>query len=349
MAKTQNSKLKLMVLMKILLEETDAEHPLTLAQIAELLLQYGISAERKSLYSDIDLMREFGLDVQTVKQKHFGYYIGARDFELAELRLLVDVVQSSRFITRKKSEQLIKKLEGLASRHQAKTLHRQVFVVERVKAPNERIYSSVELLHSAITASRMVELRYFEYTVNKTKRFRNEGKRYTVSPYALMWAGDFYYLVCYCEKHPGKFTHFRVDRMEDVRMLTKKRLSAKETVGSELDVAKYGNSLFSMYGGVTEKVRLYCANTLVNVVLDRFGINVPLMPDEDGEHFTALVDVAVSPMFLGWLCSFGKDMRVLSPQPVAELVKQQAMTVAAVYENAQYPPEPDPAPNAERK
>lgn len=329
MTKPSNTKLKLLYLMDILLEHTDEENPISRARIIELLENRGVTAERKSIYADIELLREYGLDVLTTKTNQYGYYIGSRRFELAELRLLVDAVQSARFITRKKSEQLIKKLEGLASHAQARTLHREVFVLDRVKAPNERIYYNVDILQTAIADGVKAVFRYFEYAPDKSRRYRSDGAEYTVSPYALMWTNDFYYLVAYYEKRPGDFTHFRVDRMEGVRVLRDKRVPAEEATGEALDVARYGNRMFSMYGGQTVKVRLRCKNELVNVVLDRFGLDVPMMPD--GDWVIATAEVAVSPMFLGWLCSFGGDMQVLSPDSVIQLLKTQAESVAKLY------------------
>lgn len=329
MTKPSNTKLKLLYLMDILLEHTDEENPISRARIIELLENRGVTAERKSIYADIELLREYGLDVLTTKTNQYGYYIGSRRFELAELRLLVDAVQSARFITRKKSEQLIKKLEGLASHAQARTLHREVFVLDRVKAPNERIYYNVDILQTAIADGVKAVFRYFEYAPDKSKRYRSDGAEYTVSPYALMWTNDFYYLVAYYEKRPGDFTHFRVDRMEGVRALRDKRVPAEEATGEALDVARYGNRMFSMYGGQTVKVRLRCKNELVNVVLDRFGLDVPMMPD--GDWVIATAEVAVSPMFLGWLCSFGGEMQVLSPDSVIQLLKTQAESVAKLY------------------
>lgn len=330
MAKSANSKLKLLYLMDILLEHTDEENPITLAEIMTRLERMGITAERKSLYADIELLRDYGLDILTKKQKQFGYYIGSRQFELAELRLLVDAVQSARFISPKKSEQLIKKLESLASHAQARTLHREVFVLDRAKTPNEKIYYSVDILHLAITDGVKVAFRYFEYAPDKSMRYKNDGEEYIVSPYALMWANDFYYLVAYCDKHQGDFTHFRVDRMEGVRALEEKRIPALEATGTELDVARYGNRMFSMFGGETTKVRLRCKNHLVNVVIDRFGLDVPIMPDGD-DWFIAAVEVAVSPMFLGWLCSFGGEMRVISPENVARSLKEHVEGIARLY------------------
>lgn len=329
MPKLANSKKKLLYLMDILLEQSDEENPITLAEIIERLGQAGIEAERKSLYADIELLREYGLDILTKKQKRFGYYVGARKFELAELRLLVDAVQSARFITPKKSEQLIKKLESLASQGQARTLHRAVYVLDRAKAPNERIYYNVDLLQQAVTDGRKASFVYFDYLPDKSKRYRGGGGRYVVSPYALMWSNDFYYLVAYYEKNEGDFTHFRVDRMEDVRMLDDRRVPAAEATGRELDVARYGNRIFSMYGGITEKVRLRCKSTLVNVVLDRFGLEVPIMPD--GNWIVVTAQVAVSPTFLGWVCSFGADMRVESPEYVARQLKTLAQSIAGLY------------------
>ena len=214
-----NSKLKLkpLYIMKILLEKSDEEHPLTVNDIIYELAFYDIPAERKSIYSDIELLITFGLDIICQKDRSNKYFVGTREFELPELKLLVDAVQSSKFITHKKSDELIKKIEKLTNIHEAKNLHRQVIVNDRVKTMNESIYYNIDSLHKAIQSEKMVYFRYFDFTVEKKIQFRNEGSPYHVSPYALTWADENYYLIAYHEKYKD-ISHFRVDRMTDIEV-----------------------------------------------------------------------------------------------------------------------------------
>lgn len=331
MAGTPNSKLKLLYIMDMLLNETDEAHPLSAAQIIERLAEKNITAERKSLYRDIALLREFGIDVICQKQGgSFGYYVGLRDFEPAELRLLVDAVQSSRFITRKKSAQLIKKLEGLAGIHEAKNLQRHVYVVDRIKAVNEKIYYNVDIIHSAINKNRKIVFKYFDYTLSKTKEYRYGGEDYIVTPYALTWADEFYYLVGYYERK-GTVANFRVDRMEDVRISDEKGVSAKSATGDDtFNIASYTKGMFSMFGGSEERVKLRFENSLAKVVLDRFGDDIIATPDGEN-HFIAIVNVNISPTFFGWLFIFGGKVEVLSPSHVANEVRLRAEELVKLY------------------
>ena len=304
MAKTSGQRAKLLRIYQLLLERTDEEHPISTQDLIDQLGREGIGAERKSIYTDMVLLQDLGVDVQQSKGK--GWFIGARDFELAELKLLVDAVQSSRFISRKKSEALIRKLGGLTSWAQARQLRRQVYVDRRVKTDNEGVYYAIDKLHAAIAACRAVTFQYFDYNVHKEKVFRREGKRYTVSPYGLIWADENYYLVGREEGKEG-LRHYRVDKMTALTVTSLPR--QKSGLPGKFDLAEYGRRHFHMFSGRQAQVRLRCPNDndMVNVMLDRFGQEVMLIPDGE-EHFALTVEAVVSPQFYGWL--FGLDARV---------------------------------------
>ncbi len=309
MARKGNQKTKLLLLCQLLLRKGDEEHPISTPELIRALEREGIPAERKSVYTDMEALREFGLDVQLRKGKNGGWFIGERDFELPELKLLVDAVQSSRFISRKKSESLIKKLAGLTSEHRAKQLRRQVYVDHRVKTENESVYYAIDALHTAIAAGRAVTFRYFDYNARREKVFRRDGLWYTVSPYGLIWSDENYYLVGW-EHKKGQLRHYRVDRMESLSVTTFSR-EGDESCKS-FDLAEYGQKHFHMFSGKEGKVRLRCENSFVNVMLDRFGQEAMLIPD-GGDHFVLTVDAVVSPQFYGWL--FGLEGKAVLTAP----------------------------------
>ncbi len=310
--KSPNQKLKLMYLAQILMEKTDEEHFLTVPQMIEELARFDVSAERKSIYDDLECLRLFGLDICSFKTKTTNYYIGSRDFELPELKLLVDSVQASKFLTSKKSMELISKIEKLASREDAKKLHRQVFVTNRVKTVNEQIYYNVDKIHDAIAENRQITFRYFNLDVDKKKVYRKEGALYTESPVALTWDDENYYMITYKEKY-GHFVHYRVDKMESISILEEKRVLPEE----DFELSSYSKSIFQMFGGEETEVSIRFHNSLVGVVFDRFGTDIPVVK-EDEEHFVCRVKVAVSPHFLAWLVGFGNQAKILSPQSVVE-------------------------------
>lgn len=314
MAKGTNQKAKLLRLYQILHERTDEEHPLTTQELIDLLAQEDISAERKSIYNDMEVLIQCGLDVQCHKGKNPGWFIGQRDFELAELKLLVDAVQASRFFTKRKSTQLIKKLERLASTSQAKQLHRQVYVDRRVKTMNESIYYTVDKLHSALAAGRSVTFKYFEYNLQKEKIFRRDGKRYAVLPYGLIWDNENYYLAGY-DLSRKEVRHYRVDKMSDLAVVCLKAEDAPRP--DQFDVADYAGKHFGMFSGREGQVRLRCENRMVGVILDRFGQDVMLIPDGE-DHFTVTVEAVVSPQFYGWLFSLSDGITLAGPDWVVE-------------------------------
>ena len=276
MSKTPNQKTKLLHLARMLLRQTDEEHPLAVAQIIEALARQDIKAERKSVYDDMEALRLFGLDVQCRKGKSPGWFVGERDFELPEVKLLMDAVQSSRFITQRKSDTLIRKLEGLASVHQAGQLQRQVYVSGRIKVMNESIYYNVDKLHTAIAGQKAITFKYFDYDIARKKVFRQEGKRYMVSPYGLIWNSENYYLVAFDHAH-RELRHYRVDKMTEIVVTNLDREGREQH--RDFQLAEYGQKHFGMYGGQELKVTLRGRRDKASLVWDRFGQDIILVPD----------------------------------------------------------------------
>ena len=325
MAKSPNQKTKLLHLARMLLRQTDEDHPLTVAQIIEALAREDIKAERKSIYDDLEALRLFGLDVQCRKGKTPGWFIGSREFELPELKLLMDAVQSSRFMTQRKSSELIHKLESQASVHQARQLQRQVYVDRRVKTMNESIYYTIDKLHTAIANRKTVTFLYFEYNVRKEKVYRHDGRRYTVSPAGLIWDNENYYLAGY-DHRSKEMRHYRVDKMADLAVTFLPLTGVPE----HFDMAAYAGKHFGMFSGREGQVTLRCRSSLVGVVLDRFGLDAILIPDGE-THFIVTVSAVVSPQFLGWLFGLVDGVQLLRPQWAVEELRRQLSAVAELY------------------
>lgn len=329
MAKGTNQKRKLLYLAQIFSEETDEDHGLTLAEIAQRLSRLDINAERKTLYQDFEELRRFGMDICTNQEgKSFRYFLGSRTFQLPELKLLVDAVQSSRFITEQKSRELIKKLETLTSRSNANQLQRQVLIAGRIKTMNESIYYNVDGLHTAIAKERQIQFRYFRWGPDKTMILRHNGELYTVSPWHLCWDDENYYLVAY-DSASGCIKHYRVDKMKNITITDLPRDGA-ETM-EHLDLTVYTRRLFGMFGGEPIRVTLEGDDDMINVLIDRFGDEIPLSRT-DGDRVETRVDVAVSPQFLGWVASFGGKLTVTSPPSVKEQMRTLARKLSEQYE-----------------
>ena len=325
--KLSHQKLKLFYLMKILLEKTDEEHTITVPEMIAELGKLGISAERKSVYDDLEYLKLFGLDVCSRKTRTHDYFIGSREFELPELKLLVDSVQSSKFITHKKSMELISKIEKLTSEANAKKLHRQVFVTNRVKTVNETIYYNVDKIHDAIAANKQITFKYYDLDVNRKKVYRKNGDRYTESPVALTWDDENYYLITYKEKYDD-YAHYRVDKMESIEITEEDRVLSEEP----FDLSAYSKTTFAMFGGEETEVSIKFENDLVGVVFDRFGTDVRIIKADEG-HFICTVKVAVSPHFLSWIVSFGRRAKIMSPDYVVDEMYALIRESLENYEN----------------
>ncbi len=327
MAKGSNQKLKLLYLLKMLEEKTDEENTMSINEMIAELDRYGISAERKSIYDDIEALKHYGLDIASRKSKTTEYFVASRLFELPELKLLVDAVQCSKFVTHKKSDQLIKKIESLASRKQAMSLHRQVYVSNRVKTINESIYYNVDSLHSAIAENKQVTFKYFDYDIKKEKVYRKNGDRYTVSPYGLSWDDENYYLVTFSHKYKD-FTHYRVDRMSDIELCDSARDPLPDN--EQFNIADYSKKVFNMFGGEEVTVKLKFDNSLVNAVVDRFGKEI-MIGKLDEDSFSIWIKVAVSSTFFAWLSQFGSKVKVLSPDTVIDQYKGHLSEILNQY------------------
>ena len=341
MAKTYGEKLKPLLIRDYLLQYTDEEHPATLRDIQKMLAEHEISAERKSIYRDLRILgcsadgEELGeLEIENcgmdIVHHHGQYFVRERDFTLQEVKLLVDMVQSSNSITHRKTQELIEKLETLTSVHEAKKLRRTVFVRNRVKSMNESVYLNVDKLSEAINRDRAVSFQYFRYDIEKKKQLRHGGERYRVSPFALVWVDQNYYLLGYNEK-VGAIRTYRVDRMTRVEITASSRQGKREY--DELDVAALPTKVFHMYLGKFERVTMRFDRALIDTVLDRFGMDSILVPDGE-EHFTINTEIAVSPQFYGWVAGFGTGAEVLAPPHIRQGMAEHLRAAAKLYENA---------------
>lgn len=300
--------------MRVFLEQTDEEHPMSVKELITYLNNLGISAERKTVYDDIETLRNFGMDILNRREKPAGFYLASREFELPELKLLVDAVQSSRFITSRKSRQLIGKLESLASVYEARQLRRQVFVENRIRTMNESVYYSIDEIQRALNEDRQISFQYCEWTVEKELRLKKNGERYLVSPWGLVWQNENYYLVAYDEKCE-KVKHYRVDKIMQIQIENQPR-DGKE-IFKNYDTGELTSRTFGMFGGREETICLEAHNRLVGVVLDRFGRDI-MIHRKDSEHFKTLIRVNVSGQFFGWIASLGPDAVIASPEEVRE-------------------------------
>lgn len=328
MPRSQSQKLKLLYLLQYLLRYSDEQHPVSVSDMIGELERHGVSAERKSIYDDIEALRLFGVDIVAVRGKTTAYYAAGREFELPELKLLVDSIQSSKFITQRKTVALIKKLENLASVHEAQMLERQVYVRNRVKSMNESVYYNVDAISDAIVSDRAIRFKYFEITPEKERQYRHGGAWYVVSPFSLIWDDENYYLLAW-DAGTAALRHYRVDKMTAISALEQPR-EGKEAF-RKMDMSAYSQKVFGMFTGEEKKVRLRFLNHLAGAVVDRFGKDVMLIRDGE-EHFIVTVEIAVSPQFYAWLFGFGTEVEILSPESVRESMKAQARAILGKYD-----------------
>lgn len=353
MPRSKNQKLKLLYLCKILLERTDEAHPMTVAQMGEELEKLGIHAQRKSLYSDLCSLREFGLDLVCCRSRTTSYFVANRGFELPELKILADAVACSRFITEKKSAQLVGKISRLASGPEASLLERQVFVRGRAKTQNEQIYYNVDTVHRAIALGRAVAFRYFGYRVDWasphhwTKQYRRGGEKHVAFPYALVWNDENYYMTA-CYEQYGGITNFRVDKMEQIEILPPDAFRKPE--GSSFSPAEYSKKVFGMFSGNGQRVTLRFDNSLIGVVLDRFGKDV-VIRKADGAGFAVTFEAIAGPTMLGWIFEFGSKVRILEPESLARELCRMSEEELSIYPALEAPQihKEEPCKNENRK
>ena len=316
--------LKTIYIVRILMERTDEDHYLNASQIGEILeREYDLKLDRHTIYAEMKKLEDADLDIMKRDGRNGGYYIGSRQFEMPELKLMVDAVQSSRFFTKKKTEELIRKLETLCSKDQAKQLSSQVVVYNRPKAVNETIYYNVDKLHSAIYHNRKITFQYADWTARKETILRHDGAIYEVSPFHLVWDDENYYLIAY-DENAGKIKHYRVDKMRSIDVAKLERIKLPEE--KKIDLAIFSKKTFGMFGGRDVKVTLRCKNHLAGVLIDRFGTDIWMTPSGE-DHFTAQVMVTVSKQFFGWVTAIGKDMKIQEPSDVKEEYRQYLLEI----------------------
>ena len=332
MAGKQGSKIKLLAILEILWNYSDDDHVLTANEICEKLEEYDIIAERKSIYADIDNLCKFGVDIINTKSAKRGFFLASRQFQVAEVRLLVDAVQAADFITSKKAKALKEKLYGLLSYSQADIIDRQIITESKLKCTNEELYYSIDTINRAIKEEKKIEFRYIKRKLSKRTTAGIEEKSFIVSPYALIWLGDRYYLVSNNSKYDN-LMHTRLDRMGKVTMLEEKVRSFSEVseYTGTFDAADYTCKHFNMFTGCVKNIELRCANAIIDDILDRFGCDVPLRKDGE-DYFIICVKTAVSRGLVSWILQYGSDIEVRSPKDLANDVKEKAKSILMLYE-----------------
>ncbi len=325
MPKSDNQKLKIFYILDYLQRNSHQDHPVRAAELISMLeRQHNILCERKTVYSDIAALQDYGVDIVSIPGKNGGYYIASRNFELPELKLLIDAVQSSRYLTERKSRELIEKLCAQCSVYDARLMRRDVLVSGRVKSMNETIYYNVDAIQEAIAQNESIRFRYFDWGMDGQRRYRD--KDYEASPYGLCQDNENCYLLAHSPRHG--ITSYRVDRMTNITPTGEPRTPCPELTGKAL--IEHANKLFQMYAGDTTTVKLRFHRNMTNAVIDRFGRDVMLIPDGEA-HFVFTADVAVSPMFLSWLVGFGDMAKILHPKSVIEEYKKMCMESLAQY------------------
>lgn len=334
MAGVQKSKLKLLYLADILKKKTDENNYLAATEICDELAKLDIPAERKSIYKDIEILRKYGFDIiHTGSKNRGGYFMGAREFELAEIRLLSDAVQAANFISQKKTKQLVEKIESFASESQAKVLHSQVYVDNRPKCKNEEIYYTINLLDEAISQGVKVSFLYTKRKITDEFKTAKEEKQFKVSPFALIWSDDHYYLVCNNEKYDN-LMHLRIDKIKKLEVLDEhsRHFSEVSDYKTSFDSADYASKLFNMFSGEPKPIELVCNNDVLDPILDRFGENVRIQKVDD-EHFLIRTNAVVSQGLVSWILGFGDRIKVRTPNNLIYDVTKNAQDIVDLYKN----------------
>ncbi|MDR3259603.1 MAG: WYL domain-containing protein [Fusobacteriaceae bacterium] len=314
MSKGSNQKHKILVILKLLREKTDENHCIKTNDILHELQQNGIDAERKSIYDDISVLQEFGYNIITERGPSGGYRLVDRHFELAELKILVDAIQASKFISSKKSKELIAKISNMTSSNEAKQLERNVYINDRIKTMNTSIYYNVDRLHSAILNQKQISFKYWEWTIQKEQKEKRNGKYYEISPWSLVWSNDCYYLIGY-EEGTQLIKHYRVDKMRTIKVLEKSRCGKDDF--KNFNLVSYMKKTFNMYGGDDKNVSIRFPNSKISPVIDKFGTDVPIKRDGK-DNFILKVEISISNQFFGWLSGLGEGIQILGPSDLVD-------------------------------
>ena len=325
MPKSDNQKLKIFYILDYLQKNSHEDHPVRASELIEMLeRQHNILCERKTVYSDIAALQEYGVDIVSLPGKNGGYFIASRNFERSELKLLIDAVQSSRYLTEKKSRELIEKLCNQCNEYDARLMKRNVMVSGRVKSMNETIYYNVDAIQDAIADNKQISFKYFDWGMDGKRVYRSRD--YEASPYSLCQDNENCYLLALSPRHG--ITSYRVDRMTDIQILSENRTPCPELTGKAL--MDHANQLFQMFAGDAISVKMRFHKELCNVVIDRFGRDTMLIPDGP-DHFVFTVKIAVSPMFLSWVIGFGDKAKILYPQSVIDRCKALCSQALSQY------------------
>lgn len=326
------NKIKLLFLHDIFSRQTDCNHVYSANELCDFLLEYGISCERKSIYSDIEALREYGMDIKNVRSPKRGYYLDERKFDIAEVRLLIDAVQAARFISSKKTKALIYKIGSLLSEFQEEELREQIYVESSLKSEKEDLYDIIKSLDSAIKTNAQIQITYTKRKLENRYLKTAEGKVFVVNPYALLWSNDHYYLVCNNDKY-NNLMHLRLDRISDIKSLGKraKHFSKVSKYTDKFDTADYSNKIFNMFTGESGQIELCCDNKIIDDILERFGDEIPLKI-YDKNHFSFKADVELSNGLISWIMQYGADIKVISPKNLSDAILAKTKEIISVYE-----------------
>lgn len=326
------NKIKLLFLHDIFTRQTDSEHVYSANELCELLSDYGISCERKSIYSDIEALKEYGMDIVNVRTPKRGYYLNNRKFDIAEVRLLIDAVQAAKFISSKKTKALIYKIGSLLSEYQEEELREQIYVDSSFKSEKEDLYDIIRTLDKAIKNSIQVEIVYSRRKLENRYLKKSEGKTFRINPYSLLWSNDHYYLVCNNDKY-NNLMHLRLDRIETVKPLSTpaKHFSKVSKYNDKFDTADYSNKLFNMFTGESGQIELCCDNRLIDDILEKFGEEIPIKIFDDN-RFIFKADVELSNGLVSWIMQYGADIKVVSPKMLSDAVTAKAKDILSIYE-----------------
>ena len=326
------NKIKLLFLHDIFTRQTDKEHVYSANELCDLLSEYGINCERKSIYSDIEALKEYGMDIVNVRSHKRGYYLNERKFDVAEVRLLIDAVQAAKFISSKKTKALIYKIGNLLSEFQEEELREQIYVESTFKSGKEDLYEIIKSLDDAIKKAKQVQITYTKRKLENRYLKKSEGKVFIINPYSLLWSNDHYYLVCNNDKY-NNLMHLRLDRITQVKLLDSpsKHFSKVSKYTDKFDTADYSNKIFNMFTGESGEIELCCDNRIIDDILEKFGDETPLKIFDEN-HFVFKADGELSSGLISWIMQYGADIKVLSPKNLSDALVEKTKEILSVYE-----------------